>query len=494
LTLFKASFCLNMFKLPEILTLGYWSRRRYSQAHIFGVMIGVLVAVLALVAYSIYSITNLRQLSSQLNTSSLARANISQAVIRTQQAQASAASYIVSGDRQDLNNFHTSYAAANRDVNGLMAGNFNSSLRPKVKQFIAYARQDLELARQQVNASGGTATTATTSVARAGKVASSIQPGDIASLESDIKNELGQNLKNIIGQMSRIIAVVAVLSFVAIGLFLLLGFLMFVSLNRQKVIESSRDEFINLAAHNLRTPATIVKQYLAMVSEGYFGEVNDRQKTALATAATANERKLKLIDTFLNVAELNSGRKPVELTTLDIKPIVESVVKDYRPVARSKHQHIKLKTSLLPITVSGNAEYVRSALDNIINNAVKFSSRNKTININVTTAGDEAVVEVGDEGIGVKGGELGHIFNKFAQADSGMGKTTGGVSGSGLGLFWTQEVINMQGGRVTVDSKYGKGSTFRIYLKIYRPGLASMKISSGRYKKVQTLKNLIHWP
>lgn len=227
-------------------------------------------------------------------------------------------------------------------------------------------------------------------------------------------------------------------------------------------INRSKDEFIALASHQLRTPATAVKQYVGMVLEGYAGEVSEEQKRFLQSAYESNERQLQVVNDILRVAKLDLKKITLKLETVNVVKLMQSILHDSASQLANRDQDISLIVPKSPLVSQIDSEYIRMALGNIVDNASKYTPHGKLITIKVARKKyNKIVITVQDEGVGIEEEDLGKLFKKFSRIDNPLSVKVGGT---GLGLYWSKEIIQLHGGRIDVESAPGKGSVFSVTL------------------------------
>lgn len=227
-------------------------------------------------------------------------------------------------------------------------------------------------------------------------------------------------------------------------------------------INRSKDEFIALASHQLRTPATAVKQYVGMILEGYAGQITPEQKRFLQSAYESNERQIQVVNDILRVAKLDLKKISLKRIETDLGSLVESILHDAASTFKGRDQHITYKKPSKPVNALVDTEYLRMALSNIIDNASKYTPQGKDITITVASAKNVAVVTIKDSGVGIAKHDMAKLFKKFSRIDNPLSVRVGGT---GLGLYWSNEVVELHGGKITVDSELGVGTTFRIELE-----------------------------
>lgn len=226
-------------------------------------------------------------------------------------------------------------------------------------------------------------------------------------------------------------------------------------------LSNSKDEFISLASHQLRTPATGVKQYIGMLLEGFGGELTDEQIKMLHTAYESNERQLRIIDDLLKVAHIDAGKVTLVREKTDLVKLTRAVIDEQADNFKRRGQHISLNTKHRQITAQVDAERIRMVLENLIDNASKYTPEGKNIEVTLTRTTAKVVITVKDQGVGIAKKDLPRLFRKFSRVDNMLSTLVGGT---GLGLYWVKKIVSLHDGSVTVDSAPNRGSTFTVTL------------------------------
>ena len=229
--------------------------------------------------------------------------------------------------------------------------------------------------------------------------------------------------------------------------------------NQLVELNRSKDEFIALASHQLRTPATAVKQYVGMVLGGYAGDVTDQQRDFLQSAYDSNERQINVVNDILRVAQLDLKRTVLRKQEIDIGQVVAGVINDSEIEFKGRKQTITYNPPASPILAEVDPEQFRMAVGNIIDNASKYTPQGKQIAIRLTEKADMVSVVIEDQGVGIAADDFDKLFKKFSRIDNPL---TVIVGGTGLGLYWANEVVRMHDGRIYVTSEIDKGTTFTI--------------------------------
>jgi signal transduction histidine kinase len=228
-------------------------------------------------------------------------------------------------------------------------------------------------------------------------------------------------------------------------------------------LDEAKDEFVSMASHQLRTPLTSVKGYLSMVLEGDVGKITDTQKKLLGEAFTSSERMVHLINDFLNVSRLQTGKFMLESRPLNLAKIVGQEVDSLQTTAVAHSMTLQYRApSHFPILFFDESK-IRQVVMNFIDNAIYYSKEHSTITITLEIEDAEAVLKVLDTGIGVPQAEQAHIFTKFFRAVNARRQRP---DGTGVGLFLAKKVIVAHGGSMVFESTEGEGSTFGFRLPI----------------------------
>ena len=235
-------------------------------------------------------------------------------------------------------------------------------------------------------------------------------------------------------------------------------------MERQRVqelmeINDSKDEFISLASHQLRTPATAVKQYVGMILQGFVGDIDPQQKDFLERAYASNERQLDIINDILRVARLDLNKLKIDCTNISVYKLIDEIASDLQPEYALKRQQLVIKKPARDFDVLGDYTYLSTAINNIIDNASKYSYPDTTVTVSIAKKRKFGVITVSDDGVGIEKENVDKLFKKFSRIPNPLSIE---ANGTGLGLYWSNEVINLHNGSIDVTSDSGKGATFTI--------------------------------
>lgn len=233
-------------------------------------------------------------------------------------------------------------------------------------------------------------------------------------------------------------------------------------ITREKMISRSKSEFISIAAHQLRTPLSAIKWTLHLVINGDLGALNPSQSKLLSNGYETNEKMIQLVNDLLNVARIEDGRFGYDFKENDLVKATTTIVNWAKNMSLDKGVTIELKTPAEGMNLFVfDTNKVSLALQNLVDNAVKYTPAGGVVSVEVKKTGEYAEVVVHDSGIGVPQEQIGRLFTKFFRAENALHMQT---SGSGLGLYIVKNIIQRHGGKISVSSKEGEGSTFSFTL------------------------------
>jgi len=222
-----------------------------------------------------------------------------------------------------------------------------------------------------------------------------------------------------------------------------------------------QEEFLTLAGHELRTPLTTVKGYLDLLTL-LLRESNDERSRLYATRALhQTQRLVTLVRDLTDAARLQGGKLRLDLAALDLVLLVAQVAETAQALPAG--HAIRLDLGMAPVWVRGDAERLEQVIFNLLTNASTHAPSATPIDVRLRRVGAEAALEVQDYGRGIAADQLPHLFARFYQVARADRPSQGGL---GLGLFICQELIAAHGGRMTVASTEGQGTTFTVWLPL----------------------------
>lgn len=226
-------------------------------------------------------------------------------------------------------------------------------------------------------------------------------------------------------------------------------------------LNRSKDEFISIASHQLRTPATAVKQYVGMLLEGFAGDIPDQQRKLLQRAYESNERQLKIVTDLLKVAQVDAGKIMLRKSLTSIGTVIDEVCRDLNGVFAARDQQLVFKSPKTEIIANVDSASIRMVLENIIDNASKYSESDTKVVITAESDKDCVVIDIKDEGVGIDPETASKLFEKFSRLDNSLSTKVGGT---GLGLYWAKKIIDQHGGDIEYTPNRKQGTTFTVKL------------------------------
>ncbi|MFH0891539.1 MAG: ATP-binding protein [Candidatus Falkowbacteria bacterium] len=237
----------------------------------------------------------------------------------------------------------------------------------------------------------------------------------------------------------------------------------FNNITREKIIDKLKSEFISIAAHQLRTPLTVIKWITKSLMDGESGKINDEQKELLNKGYISNERMIELIDNLLKVSRMEDGKFDLKLTRVNLKKIIDEVMEDMSRIAKNKDVVLVLDEPEAWPDIVIDPSKITLVMENLLDNAVKYTPPGRKVEISVGRESEYLKITVRDEGIGIPEKDRDRLFSKFYRSPNAIRVET---EGNGLGLYIAKKIIDGHKGKIDVDSSEGKGSVFTVYLPL----------------------------
>jgi signal transduction histidine kinase len=224
--------------------------------------------------------------------------------------------------------------------------------------------------------------------------------------------------------------------------------------------EQLKTEFMNIAAHELKSPVTPIKGYLDLIISD--NETDDKIKQWAKVSLRNAERLLLLVNDILDVSRLDNDTMSFEMKKMDSSELVDTIIEDMKPCVNQKNLSFNISVPENLPAIFGDYHRLEQVLKNLFTNSLKFTDEG-SIGFEVRVESNKLIISVSDTGIGIDPDELDLIFEKFYQADTAESRKH---EGTGLGLFICNEIIHKHKGTITAESVPGKGSTFTITLPV----------------------------
>lgn len=234
-----------------------------------------------------------------------------------------------------------------------------------------------------------------------------------------------------------------------------------------KELDILKDEFVSVASHELRTPMTAIKSYLWMALAGKGGKLSANLQRYIDRAYISTDRLIKLVNDMLNVSRIESGRIEFARQGVDMHYMAEDVAEEVR--SRADELGLSVAAQMVKELPMAFCDYnkTKEVLMNLVGNSLKFTPKGGKITVSFGVRDGMVETSVADTGKGIAPADIDKLFKKFGLIEQGhFTTTTPSGSGSGLGLYISKNLVELQGGKISVKSQVGQGSTFTFSLPI----------------------------
>jgi two-component system, OmpR family, sensor histidine kinase VicK len=222
----------------------------------------------------------------------------------------------------------------------------------------------------------------------------------------------------------------------------------------QKINEQRKNDFIAMVSHELKTPLTSLTAYIQLLLRETREKGESLEADILGRANVQTRKMTGLINGFLNLSRLELGKLELQMKRFLIDDLIREVIDDLSVgIIQTEFEFLPCS----PTEVAADREKIGAVIANFLSNAIKYSPKGKQILITCALRHGEVTVSVADRGMGIKADDVPHVFDRFYRVDN---DNTKDISGFGIGLYLSAEIIRIHGGRIWVESDYGLGSTF----------------------------------
>jgi len=231
-------------------------------------------------------------------------------------------------------------------------------------------------------------------------------------------------------------------------------------ITERKKDETRKSDFIGMVSHELKTPLTSLNALIQVANVKLKNSGDAFLEGAMAKASMQVKRMTGMINGFLNISRLEAGKMLIEKHPFDIKDLLEEILDETKLIVSS---HVINSSDCGSVSVNADRDKISSVVSNFISNAIKYSPQGKLIEVSCQLNGDKVIVSVKDEGMGINPQHLGKIFDRYYRVET---NNTRHISGFGIGLYLSAEIIKQHSGEIWAESESGKGSTFYFSLSI----------------------------
>jgi signal transduction histidine kinase/CheY-like chemotaxis protein len=236
-----------------------------------------------------------------------------------------------------------------------------------------------------------------------------------------------------------------------------------VQTDRAEQASKAKSRFVANMSHELRTPLTAVVAYSSVLQDGIFGPINQRQKEALDSIARAAQHLKELIDDVLDISKVEAGKTEPHPKEIDVNQLIPQIFKLMYQTAVGKGVKLvpfKEQTNI-SLKAFADPRQIRQALINLVSNAIKYTRAEGTVEFYVERVADKIKISVKDSGVGIDENEIDKLFGDYQRLGEDYSRNQ---VGTGLGLALTKQLVELNGGKVGVESQKGEGSIFWIMI------------------------------
>lgn len=231
-----------------------------------------------------------------------------------------------------------------------------------------------------------------------------------------------------------------------------------------KEVDKMKDEFISIASHELRTPLTAIKGYLSLVADGTYGKIENKEmKKGIDVIIASSSRLEALVEDLLNVSRIEQGRLDVSSEKIDLEPIVQEIISQLKISADEKKLLLEYEKpeKKLPLVLA-DSEKLKQALINLIGNSIKYTEKG-SVKITTKVIDNKMEIKIADTGIGMSAEEQKHLFEKFHRVQN---EKTAKITGTGLGLWITKQIVELMNGKIYLESMKDVGTQVTVKLEL----------------------------
>ncbi|MBI5946273.1 MAG: HAMP domain-containing histidine kinase [Chloroflexi bacterium] len=234
-------------------------------------------------------------------------------------------------------------------------------------------------------------------------------------------------------------------------------------IQRTQASQKSQRDFVANVSHELKTPLTSVQGFAQAILDGT-ANTDESQKQAAQVIYDESARMHRMVLDLLDLARLDAGTADITMSPVNMSALLNAIAEKFTPQLQRAGVNIKVDASGQLPAISADGDRLAQVFTNLVDNALKFTPRDGLITLHASAATNEILISVLDTGAGIPAESLPHIFDRFYQADPA--RKGGEKHGAGLGLAIAHEIVQAHGGRISVRSRLGEGTSFDVFLPL----------------------------
>ena len=258
----------------------------------------------------------------------------------------------------------------------------------------------------------------------------------------------------------------ALSSLVSAAIILILGHVIIQSFTRVIEVDRLKSQFLNIVSHQLLTPLTSLKWSVSMLETESLKPDKEKLEEAYGMIRDNSNKMIHIINALLDVSRIETGKVIITPERVDVLKVTRDVLASRKGELESQRHRLELKADENLPAVRGDTARVKMAMENLVDNAIKYSKPDSPIFVSLWAQGGSVVFEIRDTGVGIPMHEHKHIFRKFFRSANELSLQTKGL---GVGLYLVKFIIEALGGSVDFESQEGVGSTFWLSLPVHKP-------------------------
>ena len=227
---------------------------------------------------------------------------------------------------------------------------------------------------------------------------------------------------------------------------------------RLKELDHLKSEFLNFASHQVKSPMATVKGFATLIEDGTYGEVSDKAKEAAHKIRAGADRLISLVNNLLDLGKIEAGKLDFTMQEMDIVKLIATMVDEYQILAQNKKLALTFETDKPSLTIKADAEKLRQVIQNLIDNAIKYTDSGWVkVAFKDEYEKNAVLISVMDSGRGISPELKEKLFGRFVRDE----KTKNEIQGTGLGLYIAKQIVTAHNGEIWAESEgQGKGSKF----------------------------------